>query len=142
MALLDFFRKLNFFAGRDTSGIEADDLDFEKWVQVHSNWRQRLTLYVDGRNQEELDEFHICRDDQCELGKWIHGRGAHYYGDVVVFQELCSRHAVFHRCAGAVVSCYKEKGSEDARRLLHREFDTTSMQIVQSLHALERLVKN
>lgn len=141
MAFFDFFRKLSFFAGRDTSGMQAEDLDFAKWVVAHRNWRLRLVNFIEGSSQEKLDEKAVCQDHLCDLGKWIHGNGARFYGDVELFKDVRSRHAVFHHCAGEVIRRYKSDGETAARKLLETEFDRASVQVVLGLEALERQVK-
>ena len=141
MALFDFFRKLSFFKGRSTEGLQEEDLDFEKWVNAHRNWRHRLVAYIDGTSTEALDETAICHDNRCDLGKWIHGNGNKFYGDVPTFQRLIQDHAAFHKSAAEVVGQFKVNGEKDARRILNSEFDLCSMRVVSGLEQLERQVK-
>ena len=141
MVFSDFFRRLAFFAGRDTAGMRAEDLDFAGWVAVHRDWRQRLVDFIAGSSQERLDERRVCQDHLCELGRWIHGSGGRFYGDVDIFRDVRAKHAVFHHCAGEVVRRYKSEGEVAARRLLESEFDRASIQVVMGLEALERKVK-
>lgn len=141
MALFDFFRKLSFFKGRSTEGLREEDLDFQKWIGAHRNWRQRLVAYIDGTSGETLDEAVICRDDRCDLGKWIHGNGTKFYGGEVPFQRLVGDHAAFHRAAGEVVGLFKASGEKEARRTLTGDFDLCSMRVIDGLEQLERRVK-
>ena len=141
MALFDFFRKFSFFKGRSTEGLLEEDLDFQKWIAAHRNWRQRLVAYLDGSSSETLDESVICHDNRCDLGKWIHGNGNKFYGDVPVFQRLIQDHAAFHRSAAEVVGQFKQGGEKDARRILNGEFDLCSMRVISGLEQLERQVR-
>lgn len=141
MALFDMFRSFAFFKGRATEGLQEDDLNFQKWIEAHRQWRQRLQAYLEGRSQEQLDETAICQDNRCELGQWIHSNGQKYYGDQATFQRLTCDHAAFHRSAGDVVSTFKNKGDRDARRVLNGEFDLCSMRVIDDLEQLERRVK-
>jgi hypothetical protein len=141
MALFDFFSRLSFFKGRDTAGMTDDDLDFAKWNQVHQQWRNRLSAYISGASQEDLNEHHVCLDDRCDLGRWIYGHGRRYYGDLPVFNQLRCHHADFHRSAGNVVALYKTKGAAAAQKALHEEFDLHSLRVVRGLEGLERHVK-
>lgn len=141
MALLNFFRKLSFFKGRATEGLKEEDLDFQKWIAAHRDWRRRLLAYIDGKSTETLDEHLICHDNRCELGQWIYGNGGKFYGDQALFQALIDEHAAFHRSAGDVVGLFKRQGEKSARRALNGEFDLHSMHVVSSLEQLERLVK-
>lgn len=142
MAIFNFFRNISYFVGRDTSGLQTEDVDFVKWVNAHRNWRQRLIAYIDGSSQEALDEKLVCQDHLCDLGKWIHSNGNRYYGDLDVFKDLRRKHAVFHLNAGDVVHTFKAEGKDAARKLLRAEFDHTSIQVVAGLQALERKVKS
>ncbi len=142
MAFFDMFRSFSFFKGRSTDGLQEDDLNFQKWIEAHRQWRLRLQSYLDGRSQEQLDETAICHDNRCELGKWIHSNGQKFYGDEATFQRLTSDHAAFHRAAGDVVSVYKSKGDRDARRVLNGDFDLCSMRVIEGLEQLERRVKH
>ncbi|MCE1183853.1 MAG: CZB domain-containing protein [Rhodocyclales bacterium] len=141
MALFNFFKKLSFFSGRSTEGLQEEDLDFQKWIAAHRNWRQRLVSYIDGSSREVLDEHAICHDDRCDLGKWVHSNGKKFYGDEAVFQRLVGDHAAFHRAAGDVVGLYKTKGEKDARRVLSSDFDLCSLRVIDGLEQLERRVK-
>lgn len=141
MALFDFFRKFSFFKGRSTEGLLEEDLDFQKWIAAHRNWRQRLVAYLDGSSSETLDESVICHDNRCDLGEWIHGNGNKFYGDVPVFQRLIQDHAAFHRSAAEVVGQFKQGGEKDARRILNGEFDLCSMRVIGGLEQLERQVR-
>lgn len=141
MAFFDLFKKLAFFKGRSTEGLQEEDLDFQKWVSAHRNWRQRLIAYIEGNSQETLDEHVICHDDRCDLGKWIHGNGQRFYGEEPPFQRLVNDHAAFHRSAGDVVSLFKSKGEKEARRTLTGDFDLCSMRVIDGLSQLERRVK-
>ncbi len=141
MALLNLFRRLKFFEGRNTNGMKDEDLDFSAWVKVHMDWRTRLVAYIHGTSREALNEHVICLDDYCDLGRWIHSHGQRYYGDVPSFNELRSRHADFHATAGRVVSVFKSAGPLAAQKALNEEFDLSSIRVVRCLENLERHVK-
>lgn len=140
MAFFNFFKKLAFFNGRSTEGLQEDDLNFQKWISAHRDWRRRLQSYIDGSSQEVLDEKLISCDDRCDLGKWIHGSGGRFYGSEATFKQLQADHAAFHIAAGGVVSDFKEKGEREARRALNGEFDLRSMHVISGLEKLESLV--
>lgn len=140
MGLFDFFRKLAFFRGRDTEGLAEEDLDFQKWIKAHRDWRARLIAFIGGTSEERLDEYEVCRDDRCALGQWIHGHGTQYYGDVDVFEQLKTHHRDFHVSAGMVIAMFKKAGAQAATKALHQEFDLNSMRVVRSIEALERTV--
>lgn len=141
MAFFDFFRKFSFFQGRSTEGLQEEDLDFQKWIGAHRDWRRRLLAFLDGSSTETLDENVICCDDRCELGKWIHGNGGKFYSQVSTFDQLVTDHAAFHRSAGEVVRLFKTEDEKTARKALHGDFDRYSMHVIGGLEKLEQQVK-
>lgn len=141
MGLFDFMRGISFFQGKDTEGLTQDDIDFAKWVAAHRNWRKRLSDYIQGSSQDQLDEGIVCRADRCDLGKWIDGNGSRFYGKLPVFAKLRDHHADFHRCAGHVINVFKREGQHAATKALHTEFDLVSLKVVEQLEALEHEVK-
>jgi len=141
MGLFDFMRGMSFFQGKNTEGLTDEDIDFAKWVAAHRNWRRRLSDYIQGDSREELDEAVVCRDDCCDLGKWINGNGGRFYGGLPVFGKLRDHHAHFHRSAGNVVRIYKSEGQNAATKALHTEFDLVSLKVIDHLESLEREVK-
>lgn len=142
MAFFDLFRRLSFFRGRNTAGMTAEDLDFEKWVEAHRAWRRRLTDHINGTSEEVFDEETVCRDDRCALGQWIHGHGTAYYGDLEVFRTLRHHHADFHQCAGKVIRCFRTEGAPAAKRMMRYDFDRNSFLVISDLKFLESTIKN
>lgn len=141
MGLFDFMRRISFFQDKDTEGLTHDDIDFAKWVATHRNWRKRLSDYIHGSSQEELDEAIVCKADRCDLGKWIDGSGHRFYGKLPVFAKLRDQHDAFHRSAGHVVWVFKSEGHHAATKALHTEFDLVSLKVIEHLESLESEVK-
>jgi methyl-accepting chemotaxis protein len=83
--------------------LEASGLNFGTAIEVHQEWKVRLQAVIESRSQETLDPNVVCRDDQCELGRWIHGEGGRQFDDEPQFADLRRKHAYFHACAGRVV---------------------------------------
>ena len=75
-------------------------IDLDSAIKAHAQWRAKLRTAAQKR--EHLDADTVGRDDCCELGKWLHGRGQASYGSVPGFQALVDRHREFHREAGAI----------------------------------------
>lgn len=80
-------------------------LDFRSAIDAHMKWKVRLERCISDNNQEGLKVDVVSRDDQCPLGKWIHGPGGQRFGSVREFQEMKMEHARFHLCAGDVLAC-------------------------------------
>ena len=76
------------------------DFDFDKAIEAHRAWKVKLRKAIS--DHEKLDAATICLDNQCPLGKWIHGPGGSQWGSRPTFVELLNKHAEFHQTAGAV----------------------------------------
>lgn len=51
-------------------------MDFNKAILTHSRWKTRLQDHISGGEPVNLEA--VGKDDQCELGMWIHGEGKKY----------------------------------------------------------------
>lgn len=109
-------------------------------INAHIKWKIRLQDYLSGISQEKLDPMVICRDDQCVLGKWIHGPALkHLHGDAT-FQQLCSDHAQFHSVAGNVVRHVHASEYVKAVALMEGEYKRSSRKVVLALNKLNEQV--
>jgi hypothetical protein len=102
------------------TAAETEDLDFYMAIEAHVRWKIRLEAYINGTATEVLDPAVVCRDDQCALGKWIHGAGGVRFGAHPKFPDLRKVHAQFHVCAGEVIRQVDNGETEKARDLLFR----------------------
>lgn len=141
MAFFDVFRRLSFFKGRNTAGMTAEDLDFEKWIEAHRAWRRRLTDHINGSGGETFDVETVCRDDRCALGQWIHSHGTAYYGDLEIFRTMRHHHAEFHRSAGGVIHCFRTEGAAAAKKMMRADFDRNSFLVISDLKFLENTIR-
>ncbi len=109
-------------------------------MQAHINWKLRLQDYLDGKSAEPLDPMMICRDDQCELGRWIHGPGmAHFHG-LGPFHQLRATHAQFHHVAADVVQKVQARDRGAAQEVLEGEYPRISHKVVLALTELHKSV--
>jgi len=114
------------------------DINITDAISAHVNWKARLENYLNGNSAEELDPMVICRDDQCLLGKWIHGPALTYLNDDDGFYRLRKNHANFHFVAGNVVKKMQENDKAAAYALLNSEYERVSSEIVNDLRDLEQ----
>lgn len=75
-------------------------MDLDKAVAAHMQWKLKLRTAI--VRKEQLDAVSACRDDQCELGKWLHGPGRMQYGAQGTFTRLVQTHRTFHTEVGNV----------------------------------------
>lgn len=97
-----------------TQATTVADFDFDKAIEAHRQWKVKLRKSISDR--DNLDAETICRDDQCPLGKWIHGPGGSLWGGKPSFVELTVRHAEFHQTAAGVARKINQGLMTDAER--------------------------
>jgi hypothetical protein len=139
MGLLDWFKSAADAAGEkgDISAAAQDQgesaevagLDFQAAVAAHQKWKTRLQACIDGTSEEKLDPEVVGRDDQCVLGKWIHGQGGAAFGQEQIFTDLTSAHAEFHKTAGMVLSAVYDGRKEEAAQMLGSRFSQASFKV-------------
>ncbi len=128
---------------KDAAKKEAirGEIDLPKAVEAHIHWKLRLQAYLEGKSTEQLDPMVICRDDQCELGKWIHGPAMSHFHEVEAFHELRADHAQFHYVAANVVKDVQADNRASAEALLKGEYAHISHKVVIALTELNRAVE-
>lgn len=107
-------------------------------VQAHVKWKVRLQDYLNGTSQEKLDPMVICRDDQCTLGKWIHGPALKHFHEDTTFHQLRADHAQFHFIAGTVVKHVQANERDAAEALMDGDYNRTSHKVVHALTELNQ----
>jgi len=112
-------------------------LNFLTAIQAHMKWKTRLDQYIAGTSSEDLKVEVVSRDDQCVLGKWLHGEGGTKYRHLPLFGDIMSNHANFHVCAGHVLKTARSGDKEGARGLLARgEYPRASEKVKNQLATL------
>lgn len=122
---------------RTASSVLAE-LDINKAIAAHEHWKHRLQQVLDGSSGEHLDPAQVCQDDQCELGKWLHGPGRHRLGKYPAFTVLVARHKYFHAQAAAVLEQVQAGHHEQARHLMRTAYQHGSNQVLLLLKELKR----
>jgi hypothetical protein len=114
------------------------------WMEIisaHVMWKQRLTAYLSGKSQEQLDPETIKLDDRCALGKWIYGEGKPM--EVLPgYEEVRSLHATFHQNAAQVVSLHLSGNTAQAQALLSGDYSRLSEKLKHRILGLSHQVKS
>jgi hypothetical protein len=97
---------------------EIDGLNFMGAIDAHMKWKNRLTAYIQGRGGENLMVEIVSNDDQCALGRWLHGPAGARYREIPTFTEIEHYHAQFHRSAGQVLATAQAGRRDEAMELL------------------------
>lgn len=117
-----------------------EEINLMEAIQAHVLWKVKLQDCIDGKSREKLDPMMVCRDDQCTLGKWIHGPAIkHFHGDET-FHQLRSDHAQFHFVAGTVVQHVYAKEQAAAEALMKGEYQQVSHKVMVELAELNKHV--
>jgi methyl-accepting chemotaxis protein len=115
-------------------------MNFDDAIAAHIKWKVRLTQFIDGTSTEQLKSETICKDNLCDLGKWIYGEGAAYKAKPH-YTDLVSKHANFHRCAGDVVKKVEGNDKAAAKALLGGAFSVASKETVTAIMELKKEAK-
>ncbi|NUN06883.1 MAG: CZB domain-containing protein [Bdellovibrio sp.] len=121
--------------------IDTNDMDFDSAVEAHMKWKARLANFVGGMSKEQLKSTVVCKDDQCQLGKWIHGPGSKF-SRLQSFGTLKSNHAHFHKAAGAIVAAVEKENHKLAEQLLEEgsDFERYTNLTVESIYKIQEEV--
>ncbi|CAK0773155.1 methyl-accepting chemotaxis protein [Gammaproteobacteria bacterium] len=112
---------------------------FDTAIAAHIKWKMRLTQFIDGTSNEQLDSEKVCKDNLCVLGQWIYGDGKTYQ-DAAQYSDLVTRHTTFHRCAGSIVKKVEFQDKVGAISMLNGEFSLAAKDTVTALMKMKRYV--
>lgn len=91
-------------------------MDLNEATKAHAEWKVKLRMAI--AKKETLDVTTIAADNCCALGKWLHGEAKSRYGTLPAYRECVSRHAAFHREAGAIAQAINAKTYDKATAML------------------------
>lgn len=115
-------------------------MNFDDAIAAHIKWKVRLTQFIDGTSTEQLRSDTVCRDNLCDLGKWIYGEGA-AFNSKPHYKDLVNKHANFHRCAADVVKKVEASDKSGAKLLLSGPFAAASRETVTAIMELKKEAK-
>lgn len=134
---MNFFTSLFLLAKDEDVDINAE-INIPEAITAHVNWKVRLQKIIDGKSDEKLDSMVICRDDQCDLGKWIHGTATDRFHADESFRTLRADHAQFHYVAANVLRYMEEDDRAGAEALLRGEYAKVSHHVMKMLNELNK----
>ena len=122
----------------DEGAIPVADFDFDAAISAHREWKVKLRGAIAAHGQLDADK--VCQDNQCPLGKWLHGPGGATWGGKPSFVALVDKHAEFHRTAGEVARRINAGDYEFAERLIGSgsQFATVSSEVSTLLTRAKR----
>jgi hypothetical protein len=91
-------------------------MNFQDAIVAHLKWKDRLKQVIAGK--ETLDPLVVGKDDQCDLGRWIHGEGKAQFARKPHYEEVCTAHAHFHKTAADVIRTVKSGDQAKAQTMM------------------------
>jgi methyl-accepting chemotaxis protein len=92
--------------------------------------------------KESMDAATIARDNNCELGKWLHGEARALYRNCPGHTKCVTDHAAFHVEAGKVAAAVNAKRKDDVERMLSAgsAFSEASKRVAVSIIELKNQI--
>ena len=120
------------------NAVPDEGFNFDQAIEAHRQWKVRLRSAI--AKKDKLDADTICRDDQCPLGKWLHGAGAQRWSQKPLFTQLLDKHADFHQSAGSVARKINAGQYADAESLIGAgsHFSSVSLEVTTLLSTAKR----
>jgi methyl-accepting chemotaxis protein len=94
-------------------------VDLDNAIQKHAEWKFKFRNAL--HNNDLMDAAGISKDNNCELGKWLHGEAKELYGTDASYTNCIAAHAAFHKEAGKVAAAINAKKVEAAELLMAAE---------------------
>lgn len=110
-------------------------------INAHILWKIRLEKYMKGTSEEKLDPKVICLDNQCKLGKWIHGTAQEHFKDDESLTYLREEHAKFHVFASNIVTKVQANDLAAAQELFEGDYKYTSRKVIFALTELSKHIQ-
>jgi len=116
-------------------------MDFDSAINAHVQWKTKLSNYLN-KPDRSLNPAVVSSDQNCELGKWLHGDGKKHSG-LEGFSTLVTEHTRFHKAAGEIIrkADAGEKVSEEMALGGTSDFSKTSAAVIRHLMQLKMLIR-
>jgi hypothetical protein len=113
-------------------------MNFDEAIKAHADWKMKLARYIQ-RPDRSIDAGVVGQDNQCSLGRWLHGEGVRF-ASMPEFAQLRQEHAAFHRHAADIVrrADSGEKVVEDVSLGAESPYSKTSIKLTQLIMSLRR----
>jgi len=91
-------------------------MDLNEAIQKHAQWKFRFREAL--LKNESMDANVIAKDNQCDVGKWLHSEAKSLYAQRPAYAECLARHAAFHAEAGKIATTINAHHKDEAERML------------------------
>jgi methyl-accepting chemotaxis protein len=115
-------------------------VDLDNAIQKHAEWKFKFRGAM--HNNEQLDAAAISKDNNCEMGKWLHGEAKTLYGQTAGQAKCLADHAAFHVEAGKVAAVINARKIEEAERMMApgSAYDQASKRVGVSIIELKNAI--
>lgn len=113
-------------------------MNFDEAIKAHADWKMKLARYIQ-RPDKSIDAGVVGQDNQCSLGRWLHGEGARFSA-LPEFAQLKQEHAAFHHHAADILhrADRGDKVTEDVALGAESPYARTSIKVTQLIMSLRR----
>lgn len=115
-------------------------MNLDDAVSAHQKWKIRLGMAIEGTSVEALDPVVVEKDNQCDLGKWLHGDGRIHQGKPE-YSPLVTEHAQFHRQAAGVLRKALKGDRQAAKADLDGAYYQQSQKVVMAIIKLKKALQ-
>ena len=91
-------------------------MDLNTAIQKHAEWKFKFRNAI--FSGDPLDAAAIAKDNNCEMGKWLHGDAKALYGTTAAYSSCVESHAAFHVEASKVAAVINSKLKDKAEKML------------------------
>lgn len=110
-------------------------------IDAHVAWKLALQNYLDGRSKADINLNQTIQDDQCGLGKWLHGPAQALFGpNNKGIHTLIEQHSRLHTAAGFVVKKIQENDLAAAKRIMDGEVRVAFHDVMRTLNVLNTVL--
>jgi Chemoreceptor zinc-binding domain len=115
-------------------------MDLDQAAQKHAEWKTKFRAAIS--KHERMDAAAIQQDNQCELGKWLHGEAKKKHATLAAYQECVTKHAAFHKEAGKVATAINAEKYTEAEAMLGgtTSYGSASTAVIMALATLKKSV--
>ena len=113
-------------------------MNFDDAIKAHVAWKIKLTTYIK-KPDRSLNHEVVCKDDNCDLGKWIHNEGK-AFANLVEYNQLKKEHARFHKAAADIIK-KADAGhglSEEVAVGMKSEYNEASNNVVSAIMQMKK----
>lgn len=110
-------------------------LDFAVAKTWHKDFSLHAEFVVDRVGQAALDAQSVSADCNCDLGRWIYGRGQRY-SSLSAYADLIEKHKYFHRTTSLMLREHELGNSSAAQLVQFSSFRVASDAVLASIDRL------